>query len=215
MADHAVLSPSAASRWIKCSPSARLEMKFPDTAGPVAAEGTLAHKLCELILKLKLKLIKKKEYQADLLLIMADKQYDNAMFDYCDEFTVYVLEQYAEARTHTKDALIFLESKIDLTKYVPEGFGTADVKIVADTWLTVIDYKYGKGVSVDAVENAQMKLYALGILEEMDFMYDIKHVRMIIYQPRLDNISVFEMTADDLKGWGETELKPRDRKSVV
>lgn len=209
MAEHAVLSPSSASRWLACTPSARLELTFPDNSGLAASEGTLAHSLGELLIRYKLKKIPKSVFTKKLKEIQTHKQYENAMYDYADDYAVFVLEQFAEAKTHTKDAVIYLEQKLNLTDFVPEGFGTGDAGIIADSWLTLIDLKYGKGVPVSAGKNKQMMLYALGALREYDYIYDISMVRLIIYQPRLDNITTYEISVEDLKAWAETELKPR------
>lgn len=209
MSLHAVLSPSGADRWLRCTPSARLEQQFPDTAGSAASEGTLAHTLGELLIRHKTKQISREVYAKSLAAIQANKQYEHAMFEHAEGYAVYVLEQFAEAQSHTKDAILFLEQKLDLTDYVPEGFGTGDAVIIADKVLNITDLKYGKGVPVSADNNKQMMLYSLGALREFDFMYDIGIVRMTIYQPRLDNISTFEMSVSDLKAWAETELRPK------
>lgn len=217
MSSHAILSPSGASRWLACTPSARLELQFPDNAGAAASEGTLAHSLGELLLRkatggFKLSFDAKtnnKEYAKLLAAIKADKQYDASMQEHAEGYATYVLEQFAQAQTHTKDAVLKLEQKLDLTEFVPEGFGTGDSIIIADKWLTIIDLKYGKGVPVSATQNRQMMLYALGALMEFEHLYDIANVRMTIYQPRLDSISTYEMAVVDLKAWAETELKPR------
>lgn len=206
---HAVLSPSSASRWLNCTPSARLEKQFPDTAGEAAAEGTLAHAIGELMISFRLGIIKKVQYTKKLESFKADKLYQPEMLEYCDGYATYVVEQYNEALSHTPDARIFLEQRLNLTDYVPEGFGTGDVVIIADGQMRIIDLKYGKGVAVSAVENKQMKLYTLGALREFEHIYDISSVAMTIYQPRLNSISTFEMQVSDLKHWAETELKPK------
>lgn len=207
MSAHAILSPSGASRWLTCTPSARLEQQFPDKSGTAAAEGTLAHSLGELIIRYKTKQIIKANYERKLAEIQADKLYDAAMFDHAEDYAIYVLEQFFTAQAHTKDALLFIEEKIDLTDYIPEGFGTGDAAIIADGILDFTDLKYGKGVPVNAVDNKQLMLYGLGMLKKFDFLYDIHTVRMTIYQPRLDSISTFEIPAAKLKQWAEEELK--------
>jgi hypothetical protein len=206
---HAILSPSAASRWLLCSRSARLEQQFPDRSGAAASEGTLAHSLGELLIAFKVKRILKRTYTEKLKEIKANPLFDDAMLDHMDEYATYVVEQYSKAQARTKDAVLFLEQKLDMTDYVPEGFGTGDVGIIADHTMDFIDLKYGKGVPVSCVNNKQMMLYALGALKAYDMLYDIEHVRMTIYQPRLDNISTFEISVADLKDWAENELKPR------
>lgn len=206
---HALLSPSGASRWLACTPSARLETEFPDKAGDAAAEGTLAHSLGELLILKKAGRISKANYNKKLKAIQANKFYDNGMMEYCEDYAVYVMETFAAAIGRTKDAVLFTETKLDLTEFVPEGFGTTDVNIVADHILDFIDLKYGKGVEVSAVENKQMMLYALGSLSQFDFLYNIHTVRMHIYQPRIDNISVWDIPAAELTMWAEEELIPK------
>lgn len=209
MANHAILSPSGASRWLACTPSARLEQQFPDRSGAAASEGTLAHSLGELLIRFKAKMILKTQYTKSLKEIKANSQYEEAMFDYADNYACYVIEKFSAAQAHTKDAVLLVEQKLDLTEYVPEGFGTGDIMIIANKVLDFVDLKYGKGVEVSAENNKQMMLYALGALRGFDCLFDIETVRMTIYQPRLDNISTFEMSVSDLKAWAENELKPR------
>ena len=209
MGAHAVLSPSGASRWLSCTPSARLEEQFPDRAGAAASEGTLAHALGELLIRFKTKMITRTEYGRALAKIQADSQYEAAMFEYAEGYAVFVLEALNESRSHTKDALLFLEQKLDLTEYVPEGFGTGDVVIIADGVLKIIDLKYGKGVPVSAVNNSQMKLYALGALRQFSLLYDISTVEMTIYQPRLDSVTTDNIEASELQKWADEYLIPR------
>jgi hypothetical protein len=208
MSAHALLSPSGASRWLACPRSARLEQQFPDRAGQAAAEGTLAHELGELMIGFKLGRIKKPAYQKHLKTIQANELYDTAMYNFMEEYSAFVLEEFHNVQAHTPDADIFLETKLDMTDYVPEGFGTGDVCIVADHVLTFIDLKYGKGVPVDATENKQMMLYALGLIKEYAHLYDAHTIRMTIYQPRLDSISTWEIGVNELIIWAETVLKP-------
>lgn len=205
---HAVLSCSGSERWLNCTPSARLEQQFPDRAGQAAEEGTLAHALGELLIRHKLNRIKKYLFEEELAKIRAHKLYDTSMEEHADDYALYVLEQFAEAQTKTKDAILFTEQKLDLTEYVPEGFGTGDVVIIADGMMLVIDLKYGKGVPVSAVNNKQMRLYALGAYVAFQHIYEINEVSMTIYQPRLDSISTDRIHFNDLRKWAATELKP-------
>jgi hypothetical protein len=209
MTTHAVLSPSGAHRWFNCTPSARLEQKFPDTAGEVAKEGTLAHKLSELLIKYKLKQVSKTVYTRELKEIESDDLFDHSMQEHAEAYSVFILERFAEAQAHTKDAIIFLEHKLNLTDYIPEGFGTGDSIIIADGLMDVTDLKYGKGVLVSAENNKQMMLYGLGALRDFDFLYDIHTVRLTIFQPRIDNYSSWEISVSDLRNWAERELKPK------
>lgn len=119
----------------------------------------------------------------------------NRYVDICEE-------KVNEARARSSDAEAMIEARLDFSRWVPEGFGTGDMVIVADGILEVIDLKYGKGVPVSAVENTQMRLYALGAYDVNEFLYDIKTVRMTIVQPRLDSVSTDEMSVEELLDWG-------------
>lgn len=213
MKQHAILSPSGASRWLACTPSARLEERFPYRVGTAADEGTLAHSLCELILKKNLKLVNRTTYAKELAKIQSHNLYEHVMFEYCENYAVFVQEQLSEAKKHTSDALLFLEQKLDLTDFIPEGFGTGDAVIIANGVMEIIDFKYGKGVPVFAPENKQMMLYGLGALKGYDFIYDIHTVRMTIFQPRIDNVSTWEIEAAELMAWAETDLKVKAKQA--
>ena len=206
---HAILSPSAASRWLACTPSARLEQQFPDSAGEAAKEGSLAHELGELLIRFHVKEIKKAVFNKSLKQIQDNPMYNADMQEHAENYAAFVIEHFEAAKKKTKDAVLLIESKLDLTEYVPEGYGTGDAVIIADGILDIIDLKYGKGVSVSCIDNKQMMLYALGALCENDYMYDIHTVRMTIFQPRLDNISSFEMSVADLQNWAASGLKPK------
>lgn len=203
MSSHALLSPSSASRWLACTPSARLEEQFPDNSGEAAKEGTLAHELGEHLIKLRAGQIKKIEFNRVVKKIKADPMYSAEMREYAEGYAAFVLDRYMAQG----DASLQVEAKLDLTEYVPESFGTGDAIVVSDNTLDIIDLKYGKGVKVSAVENKQMMCYALGALLLYDLVYDIQTVRMTIYQPRLDNVSEWIMPADELRTWGHNVLK--------
>lgn len=206
---HAILSPSSASRWLSCTPSARLEMQFPDKAGDFAQEGSLAHEVGEVLLKFAAGLISLDDEEKSLSTLKKSKFYSDELLSYADGYAVFVYEKLALAQKTTSDAVLRIEEKIDLTAYVPEGFGTGDAVILADGTMEIIDLKYGKGVRVSAAENKQMMLYALGALDMFGFMYAIHTVRMTIYQPRLDNVSEWEIPVEELLMWGTSELAPR------
>lgn len=206
---HAILSPSGASKWLACTPSARLEAKAANTTSDAAAEGTLAHSLGELIISFRTQAITAKKYREQLAIIEQAEYYNKAMYEYCDGYAVYVLEQLSAAKAHTPSASLFIEQRLRMTEYIPEGFGTGDAGIIADGYLDIIDLKYGKGVAVSAVDNPQLKVYALGWLAEFDHVYDIHTIRLHIYQPRLGNISVHEVPQEQLTQWAENVLKPK------
>jgi len=198
--NHAILSASSSHRWLNCNPSARLEQDFEDHETEAAAEGTAAHALCEHKLRKLLKMRSKKPVS----------KYDSDEMDsYTDGYADFVAEAIAEAKQHCKDPMVLIEQRLDFSCYVPDGFGTGDCLIVADKLLHIIDFKYGLGVLVDAYENPQMMLYALGALRLFDSLYDIDTVSMSIYQPRRENVSTWTISVEELLDWAENTLKPR------
>ena len=194
---HALLGASSSARWLVCTPSARLEAMFPDEQSPYAAEGTVAHDLAEAILRHKLEGKKAPKLYA----------YSTEMAEAVNRYVDICEEKVNEARARSSDAEAMIEARLDFSRWVPDGFGTGDMVIVADGILEVIDLKYGKGVPVSAVENTQMRLYALGAYDVNEYLYDIKTVRMTIVQPRLDSVSTDEMALEELLDWGE-DIKP-------
>lgn len=206
---HALLSASGASRWINCTPSPRLEEQFTNVETSYAEEGTLAHEFAELGIRKAMKQLTAKQYKAQTDPLYKSPLYSDEMDEEVQKHIDYVLAQYTEAKRKTKDALLLIEEKVDLTYFIEDGFGTCDDVIIADGTMEVIDLKYGKGVKVSAEDNSQLKLYGLGALRAHELMYDIHTVRLTIVQPRLDNISSWEISAEDLNKWGEEIVKPK------
>lgn len=207
--EHAILSASGAHRWLNCTPSARLEEPVPDTSSIYSEEGTLAHDLAELELKRILKEVDEKSYSKQLKAIKDHELFSQEMIGYIDQFANYVMEQYMEAKERSPDAVIFLEQRLDFSRWVPEGFGTGDCTIISDKVMEIIDFKYGKGVEVEAEDNVQMMLYALGALDTYGYIYDIDIVRMTVHQPRIDNVSTWELEVEELLGWAHNVLQPK------
>ncbi len=198
MGNHATLSASGSHRWLHCTPSALLELEFENKTSTAAEEGTAAHNLCEHKLKKALKMRSKRP----------TSHFDSdEMEEHTDNYVSFVLEKLELAKQTCKDPLVLIEQRLDFSKYVPQGFGTGDCLIIADRSLHIIDFKYGQGVLVDAKDNPQMKLYALGALETYDALYDIEEVSMTIFQPRRENLSTWTIPANELKSWAENELK--------
>lgn len=195
------MSASSSKRWLNCTPSARLEEQFPSDNGSIyAEEGTAAHALAEHKLKRVLKRRSKRPVS----------DYDCDEMEECtDEYVSYAMEQIELAKENCSDPIVLIEQHLDYSAYVPEGFGTGDLIVVADGTLTIIDLKYGKGVAVEAEHNPQMMLYGLGALELFDAIYDIDMVRMTIFQPRLESVSTWEISVEALKKWTAEELIPK------
>ena len=199
---HALLSASASHRWLACTPSALLESEVPDTASEFAKEGTLAHEFCDLKLRLHTGDIKESTYKRNISKLRKDELYQKEMEEYADDYFTYVMEKL------TDTAVLTPETQVDFSEYVPEGFGTSDAIIIDDGKMTIIDFKYGKGVEVSAVDNPQLRLYSLGALHTFSMIYDINTIDMCIYQPRIGNISEDSITVDELLEWGENTVKP-------
>lgn len=201
MADHAFLSASSSHRWLECPPSAKLCAEHPSRGTPFSHQGTDAHTLAAW--KLEKALGRKVKDPTENL-----DYFDAEMAECTDAYTAFVMEQLAEARKTCRDPIVLVEQKLDFCRWVPEGFGTGDACIVSDDTIHVIDLKYGAGIMVDAQWNPQMMCYALGLLEAYDGIYDIRNIRMTIFQPRRDNITTFGLKKEQLLDWAENTLAP-------
>lgn len=205
---HALLSPSKAKQWLACPPSARLNAKLADRFGEqsseYAREGTTAHALAELKLRLELGEINKFNFDAQKKLLVG---VDTAMDRYTDIYIDEVLGRYYEAKKRCPDTLLLVEQRLDMSPWIPGCFGTGDAVIVSDDTLEIADLKYGKGVPVSAVENPQARCYGLGAINEFGALYSFKFVRDTIIQPRLDSITDETLSREDLLSWGES-IKP-------
>lgn len=217
---HALLSASHAARWLACPPSARLEEKFKETCGfqdssIYAEEGTLAHEFAELSLRMASGRISKVDYQSALEALRGHELYSEEIEEQIEKYSTYVMEAFEHAKTIVPDPVLFIEEKLDFSHIVEEGFGTGDSGIIADGTMEVIDLKYGKGVKVEACENPQLKLYAIGALRIYEMLYDIHTVRLTIVQPRIDNIVSWDISVKDLYKWAYETVKPIAEKAYV
>ena len=206
MGQHAVLSASGAHRWLECTPSARLEEGFEDRPSSSAREGTLAHEIAEAKLRNAfIEPLPKRSFNSALKAFTKREEYQKEMDTLTDEYIGYIKELVLSAPTKP---VVRAEVKVDFSKCVPEGFGTADCIIIRGNTLHIVDFKYGRNVAVHPEDNPQLKLYALGAIEGFGMFFDIKIVRMHIFQPRnTEGGGVFSMDAEDLKAWGES-IKP-------
>lgn len=206
---HAALSPSSAKRWCMCSPSARLNQKFSDLFGDrgseYAEEGTKAHALSELKLRRENGEINDFSFKKQLELL-GDIPAD--MDRYTNDYVDTVLTELYSARKIDPNAQLFIEQRLDMSEWIPECFGTSDVVIVSEYALVVIDLKYGKGVPVSAEGNYQARIYALGAYAAFRDLYNFRHAKEIICQPRLDSVTEEILTIDELLQWAEEVIKP-------
>lgn len=207
---HAVLSASGAHRWLECTPSARLEMKFPDKTSEYAEEGTVAHALAEISALHATNQISSEEYNERFFEIKKSKWYTEEMLECCGDYAKLVKEKWSDLRKKTGNAVALIEAKINFDKWVPMGFGTADCIILSDGYMEVVDFKYGRGKRVDAFQNPQMRLYTLGAYNTFGMVYDVEHITMTIFQPRISNgVTSDEITIDGLLDWAESYVAPR------
>ncbi|NCU30361.1 DUF2800 domain-containing protein [Candidatus Saccharibacteria bacterium] len=198
--EHALLSASGAKRWLACTPSARLEEFFPELTSKYAEEGTKAHETAEKILRALIEGRRRPAFKNEEV-----KEIAASVQPYVD----LVWDTYNDLQKQNGDAVLFLESRVDFSEYVPEGFGTGDAVVISGDTLHIIDLKYGKGVPVSARDNEQLRLYAIGSLTLYGDIYDIENVVMHISQPRLDSHSFEELSIYELEEWAETIVRPK------
>lgn len=211
--EHAVLSASSAHKWLVCTPSVRLEENFENTASEYMKEGTLAHEIAEFqIRSYFLEPMTKKTKAEELEKFKTKELYNDEMITHTEFYLEYIKQQAMQTNVNP---FITVEKKVDYSHVAPEGFGTADCIMITGNTLHIIDFKYGKGVKVEAEHNPQMMLYALGAIKEYGIFYNIQNVKMSIVQPRIDNISEWECTVQFLNGWAETEVKPPAQKAFM
>ena len=206
MSAHAFLSPSASHRWLNCPPSAKLCAALPDQTSPYAAQGTDAHELCAYLVE--------KALGRDVKDPTESLSYYDAEMQTCAEgYAEFVMQEYELAKQTCPDTDVLIEQKVDFSKWVEGGTGTADCILLSDGTAEIIDYKHGLGVMVSAESeefggNPQLMCYALGLIDMFDGIYNIDTIRMAIYQPRRDNVSICQMSKDDLMKWAEETLAP-------
>lgn len=203
--EHALLSASSAHKWLNCTPSARLEEQFPETTSKYAEEGRLAHAIAELKLRKQwIEPMGPRKFNTALKQLQSNELYDPEILTHTDTYIDYISKV---AHSFNSKPYIAAERKLDYSSVAPEGFGTGDCIIIGGNALHVIDFKYGKGVPVEAEHNPQMMLYAIGAINAYEMLYDTQTVKMAIVQPRLDSISEWEISTAELMQWGESIKK--------
>lgn len=209
---HAKLSASGAKRWLGCTMSPSMEEGQPDSSSVYAEEGTAAHELAELKLQYETDKITKRTYTTRYNKFKKNNvHYSPSMDDYVDEYVALVMEHFHAI----PNAVIELEVRVDFSDWVPEAFGTADTCIIGDGIIEVIDLKYGKGVPVKADQNPQIMLYGLGAYAAYDLIYEFETVRMTIVQPRLGDVSTYELSVTDLLDWANNVVKPKAQMAMA
>ena len=178
---------------------------FGESTSPFAQEGTKAHAVAELKLRKEIGEINEFSYKAQReALGEIPKEMDDATDFYVDA----VMTEYYAAKKLDSTAEMCVEVRLDMSRWVPECFGTSDVCIVSDLSLVTIDLKYGQGVPVEAKENYQLRLYALGAYDSFSSIYAFQHIKGMIVQPRLGSVTEEVNTVEDLLSWADTVVKP-------
>lgn len=200
---HATLGPSSANQWIHCPPSKKFEAEYgpPDSSNDYTREGTEAHSVCEYLLKKEIG-IPMEDPRPSL------QYYDSEMEESAQGYHDMVMEKRDQLQQNCSDIFMAVEQQVHFEEYVPGGFGTADCILIGNGQMFVIDFKYGKGVQVDATDNPQLKCYGLGSYLAFSPLYDIENITLVIYQPRISNFSEWSLTPDELLKWAEAVLKP-------
>lgn len=215
MAAHAKLSPSSAARWLTCTASVALEAGIEDKASEYAAEGTYAHALCEIEAKYATGQITKRQLTAQKKKIYNEEFHDAEVEESALYYANYIKETVAMLKElNGEDPAVMFEQRLDLSRWVPECFGTADCVIISGHTIHVIDFKYGKGVEVSSAGNPQMQLYAAGALALFEPLYDIRTVGMTILQPRLSNKATSVMPVSDLEDWLTGVVMPKAEEAL-
>lgn len=201
---HSKLPPSGADRWLTCTASASLEENYPGETSVYAEEGTLAHEFADLFAKGRTDQIAKKSLSSRRSYLKKKEHYSPEMEHHAAYYADYVGRIVEETGGFAET-----EVRLDLTDWVPAGFGTADCIVVAEPDLYVIDYKYGKGVPVPAEDNSQLKLYALGAVAKYGALYEIETVHLTIVQPRLGVLDEWALPLQELLRWGSETVQPK------
>lgn len=211
--DHALLSASSSHKWLVCTPSVRLEEQFEDKTSEYMEEGTLAHAIAELKLRNYFtEPMGKRKFNSEMKKLQQNERYQEEMQEHTDTYLDYIKE--IALKSPVKPTVV-VEMKVDYSKYAKDGFGTADCILIMDKKLHIIDFKYGKGVPVYAEDNPQLKLYALGALDKYKILYPIENIELHIVQPRIENISSFELSRAVLEEWGNTVVIPAAEKAFL
>ena len=205
MGAHARFSPSSGSRYLNCPPALLLEEQFEDEQSPYAAEGSAGHRMAEYLINKHLKRRDKRP---------VSDYYSDELLEAVDDYVSYVIGQIEEAKRICSSPVFAVEQRVDLRWHVQDCFGTADMVIITDKKIQIIDLKLGKGVMVDAEENVQLMIYGLGVLDMADMLFDIETVELTIEQPRLEHFSTWEISAEELRTWGREVLEPRAKMAL-
>lgn len=201
---HSMLSPSSSSMWLNCTPSAAMAALMPEQETVYTGIGTDAHTLAERKLRLACGDNSVKSLTEGLT------TFDEEMDVCTDEYLKYISTLISDTYSAGFFPEMFIEKELDLTKYIPEGKGTADFVLYAGDTIHIVDFKYGNGKRVEAKNNSQMRIYALGVLEALrQENFKASTVIMTIFQPRMGNVESDSISCADLEAWAKETLEPK------
>jgi hypothetical protein len=176
----------------------------PNVETSYSAEGTVAHELSEAVLRSRI--------YGDAHTVDTG-QHPAEMIAAADSYVNTVLEYYNELKAQDAATVIMIETRVDFSDVVPEGFGSCDCIIVGAGRAVVIDFKYGQGVKVNAWQNSQLRLYAHGAVNLLSLSHDVTEVTTLIVQPRLDHISSETLSAAELQDWAANYVAPKAKQA--
>lgn len=180
--DHALLSPSAAGRWLLCPASVALTAYMPEETSPYTLRGTAAHAAAESV-------ITGRPYKAPA-------GAENIPFD---ELKSDVWSYVEFVRKETRGDFRLIEQRLEASWLATECFGTADAVILHPDEIHVVDLKTGRGVPVTAKDNPQLAIYARSVMETFAGMFeDLSVIKMTIVQPPLNHIETWQITPEEL-----------------
>jgi hypothetical protein len=192
---HSPLGPSSASRWIACPASVKAGAHLPNESSVYAMEGTAAHGVAEECERLGVRAdhfldwtirVDRTDGKQDFECEQEMVDGVNAFLDYCDDLP----------------GISLCEMMVHYNRWVDDGFGTLDrAKVDGDT-VHIVDFKYGKGVEVNAFDNSQLKIYLAGFYQDWGWLFpDIRNVVLHIVQPRIHHFDSYATTLDAILNW--------------
>ena len=206
MSEHAKLSPSGAHRWMKCPGSVKAEANYPDESSPYALEGTVAHEFAAVFLDMEQWAL---DHVGKTILYEEEKHtLTTEMAEAIDTYLEFVRTNGGERED------LHIEKRVKMNRWVPDCYGTVDALIATENKVVIADLKYGKGVKVDAEDNAQLKLYAAGALQTYGYLFEVDEMELAIVQPRLDHVSSVTIKVEELEEWMKKEVAPAAKRAL-
>lgn len=215
---HSKHSASGSSRWLNCPGSIKACESYDNSSSIFALEGTLAHMLADECITSGKEAVhfidsEVSDLTTDVNVIdeMEKNDVGSISREMCRHVQSYLDYVYS---FQDKSSLALSEVRVNYNHLAKDGFGTCDYAILNDGDIHIFDLKYGMTL-VQAENNTQCMLYALGCLNDFDFLYDkVSHITIHIVQPRRVNYSKWEVSTKELLEWAEC-VKARVKLTLV